>query len=547
MQKHLRELKPTDIEDLIAMNALYRPGPMQYIDTFIKRKHGKEKVEYPHEMLKEILQDTYGIMVYQEQIMQTAQILAGYTLGGADILRRAMGKKDMAEMVRQRGIFIKGAAEHNNVDEAQANEVFEIMMKFAEYGFNRSHSAAYSVVAFQTGYLKANYPAEYMASVLTHNMNDIKKVTFFMEECRRMGLKVLGPEVNESAFKFRVNDKGEIRFGLGAVKGVGENAVAAIVSERSVNGQFKSVANLFKRVNLQAANKKCFENLVLAGALDSLDPESHRASFFAAKGDGMNWLEELLKFGNAFNSNKNAGPDLFGSSIEVEVKEPQMPQADPWHRFDELTKEKEVVGIYISGHPLDTYRFEMEHFCRGDLSYVKDLNKYNGKDLQIAGIVTKSEHRLTKGGKPFGSLSIEDYFDDFKMMLFGEDYMKYKHFMEAGAILFVKGRIQNRAWGNKEELEFKISSIELLSELREKAAKSITLRVDLRDVDERLINELGAIIKGSKGNCRVKLNVIDEQEEIALDMPVASNKIELTPELVEELDNMPELHYTVNR
>jgi len=546
MQKHLRELKPTNIEDLIAMNALYRPGPMQYIDTFIKRKHGKEKVEYPHEMLQGILQDTYGIMVYQEQIMQTAQILAGYTLGGADILRRAMGKKDMDEMVKQRVIFIKGAAEHNNVEEGQANEVFDIMMKFAEYGFNRSHSAAYSVVAFQTGYLKANYPAEYMASVLTHNMNDIKKVTFFMEECRRMGMKVLGPEVNESAFKFRVNDNGEVRFGLGAVKGVGENAVDAIVSERIENGNYENVSDLFKRVNLQAANKKCFENLVQAGALDALEEEVHRAMFFAPSMEGGTWLEELLRFGNAFRSGNDAGPDLFGS-VEVEIKEPHGPQTEPWHRFDELTKEKDVVGIYISGHPLDTYRFEIEHFCRGDISCFQDMNKYLGKDMRLAGIITQAEHRLTKTGKPFGSLTIEDYFDSYRIMLFGEDYVKFKHYLESGMILFVKGMIKERKWGNEGELEFKVSSIELLSELREKATDCITLKLELKNLNEQLVNDLGTLIKGHKGNCKVKVNVIDQEEEIMLDMPVAINKLDLNSKVIEELDKMPELQYSVNR
>lgn len=546
MQKHLKELKPNNIEDLIAMNALYRPGPMQYIDTFIKRKQGKEKVEYPHDLLEDILKDTYGIMVYQEQIMQTAQILSGFSLGQADILRRAMGKKDMDKMVQMRAEFVKGAAELHQIKEAKANEVFDIMMKFAEYGFNRSHSAAYSVVAFQTGYLKANYPAEYMASVLTHNMSDIKKVTFFMEECRRMGLKVLGPAVNESAFKFRVNDQGQVRFGLGAVKGVGENAVEAITSERNTNGRYQSVGDLMKRVDLQAANKKCFENLVLAGALDDLDETLTRSMFFAPTGESSNWLEDMLKFGNAFNKKSNDGPDLFGNTIEVEVKEPPRPEVEAWHRLDQLSREKDVVGIYISGHPLDEFRFEIDNFCRGDLSYLANMDKYKGKELRLAGIVTKAEHRVSKGGKPFGSLSMEDYFDDFRFMLFGEDYMKFKHLLEPGTMLFLSGRVQNRKWGNQDELEFKVTSIELLSELRQKVTDSVTIQLPLEAVTEQLIEDLESWLKSSKGDCKVKFKVLDAEEKIALELPSSLGKVDLSPEMIEKLDRMPELEYAVN-
>jgi DNA polymerase-3 subunit alpha len=372
MRNYLKELKPTNVEDLIAMNALYRPGPMNYIPIYINRKQGKEKVDYLHPLLEDILRPTFGIMVYQEQIMQTAQIMAGFSLGRADILRRAMGKKKMDIMAAQKVDFVKGAIE-KGIPEEKAEEVFAIMERFAEYGFNRSHSAAYSVIAYQTAYLKAHYPAEYMAAVLTHNINDIKKITFFIDECKRHEIDVLGPDVNESFLDFVVNKEGQIRFGLGAIKNVGENAVHAIIREREENGLFTDIFDFTKRINLKAVNKRCMESLAMAGAFDNFE-NTHRAQyFFRENTDDSIFLEKVIKFAASHQERINtAQVSLFGEDSEIVVPDPELPACEPWSKLQQLKNEKEVTGFYMSGHPLDDYKIEMDSFCNVAL---KDLNE----------------------------------------------------------------------------------------------------------------------------------------------------------------------------
>ncbi len=375
MRKHLRELKPTDIEDLIAMNALYRPGPMQYIPNFVDRKHGRETVVYPHEWLEGILKPTYGIMVYQEQIMQTAQIMADYSLGQADMLRRAMGKKKLKEMEKHRKIFKEGAGK-KGVSEENAMQIFDDMEKFASYGFNRSHAAAYSVVAFQTAYLKTHFPAEYMASVLTHNKTQITNLNFFLRECKRMGLEVLVPNVNESNLNFAVNKKGQIVFGLSALKGVGEGPVEALMKERETK-PFISVFDMMRRLDLRSVNKKSMESLVLGGGLD-LFPDIARAQYFAPSGKYDTFLEHLLKYGNAYQAQKAQSVNsLFGDSEEIMIQEPDVPQVKPWTLIEKLTKEKDVTGIYISGHPLDDYRVEVENYTTCTLDRINDFKGQN--------------------------------------------------------------------------------------------------------------------------------------------------------------------------
>lgn len=544
MQKHLKNLQPTNIEDLIAMNALYRPGPMQFIDLFVARKHGKEEVKYPHDLLKEILENTYGIMVYQEQIMQAAQIMAGYSLGEADILRRAMGKKKMDVMQEQKVKFVEGAEKLHGVEQKKAEEVFDIMLKFAEYGFNRSHSAAYSVVAFQTGYLKANYPAEYMAAVLTNNMNDIKKVTFFMEECRRMGIPVLGPDVNESAYKFIVNKNGEIRFGLGALKGVGEGAVEAIVAERKEGGPFTSIFDLTKRIDLKAANKKTFESLALAGGFDSMG-EVHRAQYFHSDNGDSPFLEKALRFGASFQEQENSSQaSLFGGETAVEIPEPQIPACEEWSRMEKLSKERDVVGIYLSGHPLDDFRFELKHYCNARIRDLQNMEaNVNRGEMRLAGIVTEAQHRVSKNGKPFGILTVEGYEESNRFMLFSDDYIKFKSYLTLGWFLFIKGKVQKRPWND--ELEFKISGIELLSDVREKLTSSITLQVDFEKVDEKLLGLLQVLKKEKAGHCKVQLNLYDKVQRHQVKMRSKSVKINLTNELIETLDQLPEIKYLI--
>lgn len=545
MQKHLKNLKPNNIEDLIAMNALYRPGPMQFIDLFVARKRGDAEVEYPHELLKDLLENTYGIMVYQEQIMQAAQIMAGYSLGEADILRRAMGKKKMDVMQEQKVKFVEGAKELHGVEKKKSEEVFDIMLKFAEYGFNRSHSAAYSVVAFQTGYLKANYPEEYMAAVLTNNMNDIKKVTFFMEECRRMGVKVLGPDVNESAYKFTVNTNKEIRFGMGALKGVGEGAVEAIVSERKTNGKYQSIFDLTKRIDLRSANKKTFESLALAGGFDSLS-DTHRAQYFYSENGGPAFLEKAIKYGANHQEQMNSSQaSLFGEDAAVDIPEPEIPNCPEWSRMEKLAKEKEVVGIYLSGHPLDDYRFEIKHFCTVRIRDLRNFDRYVNKgEVKFAGIVTEAQHRISKNGKPFGILTLEGYEESIRLMLFSDDYIKFKGYLTQGWFLFVKGRVQPRRFGD--ELEFKISSIDLLSDVREKYSESIVFEVMAEEVTESSINWLRDLSKQKKGDCKVKVRIIDQTNQDIITLQSRSLKIFPAAELIKEIDNHPQVRYKIN-
>lgn len=548
MQKHLRNLVPTDIEDLIAMNALYRPGPLQFIDTFIKRKQGAEEVKYPHEKLEPILKDTYGIMVYQEQIMQTAQILAGYSLGAADILRRAMGKKKMDVMQQQKVIFREGCEKHNEIAAEQADEIFDVMMRFAEYGFNRSHSAAYSLVAFQTAYLKANYPAEYMASVLTHNMNDIKKVTFFMEECKRAGIPVLGPSVNESSYKFTVNAKDEIRFGMGAIKGVGEAAVEAIVTERKENGPFQSIFGFSSRLDLRTVNKKNFEGLALAGSFDSFE-NIHRAQYFAEDEKGQSLIEKAIRYGNAVQEAENSSQaSLFGESEDADIPEPMIPPAPEWRTLDQLNREKEVVGIYISGHPLDDFKFELEQFANAkviDLESIEEVKKR--RETKVAGIITSVSHLTTKTGSPFGKFIVEDYSGTFEFALFKDDYIRHRNYLNEYWFVLITVKIDS--WYNKKDMRevnrLSVGSIDLLSELRDKKIKKVAVNILLDDLDEPMITNIRTLMNKNKGTIPLQVNV--HENGTSIEMPSRSIKVNLSRELTSELESMEKITWRVEK
>jgi DNA polymerase III subunit alpha len=390
MQKHMKNLKPDKFDDLIAMNALYRPGPMAYIDTFINRKHGREPIQYDLADMEEYLKDTYGVTVYQEQVMLLSQKLAGFSKGKADELRKAMGKKIRAKLDELKPLFIEGCSKNGHAIKI-AEKIWKDWEAFAEYAFNKSHSTCYAVVAFHTAYLKANYTAEYMASVLSNNMNDIKQVSFFMEECKRMGLKVLGPDINESSYRFTVNKTGEIRFGLGAIKGVGEGAVESIVHERKTNGAFVNVFDLTSRVDLRQANKKTLEALALAGAFDSFK-EFHRAQYFAQENE-TTLLEKAIRYGNMIQENKNSAQvSLFGEATNIAVALPRIPQCDEWGLMEKLSKEKEVVGIYISEHPLDSFKLTIEYCCSASLADLKEMEKIKGAELKLAGMVSDFSH-----------------------------------------------------------------------------------------------------------------------------------------------------------
>ena len=537
MQKYLKELKPDQFEDLIAMNALYRPGPLEYIPSFIKRKHGIEEVSYDLDAMRELLEETYGITVYQEQVMLLSQKLANFTKGDADTLRKAMGKKQKDVLDKMKGKFIEGAVANGHPAE-KLEKIWTDWEAFASYAFNKSHSTCYAFVAFQTAYLKAHYPAEYMASVLTHNLSAIENITFFMEECKRMGIPVLGPDVNESEFQFSVNEKGEIRFGMGAIKGVGENAVISIVEEREKNGRFKSVFDLVRRINLKTLNRRTFESLVLGGAFDSLGIE--RPSYFIEESPGNNFIQKILKYGNNHQDGLNSSQvSLFGDAVESDLPEPVIPKADEWGTLEKLKREKEVVGFFISGHPLDDYKIELNHLCNATFSELNEIGTgFSSKVFRVGGIIASAENRTTKTGKPMGFFTVEDYHSSTRFVLFDEQYLKMRHLLVENTFVFIQGKMERRKFGNTDEHEFRISQLELLSDVREKMSKWLQIKLDLPDVTENFIDELEKFFVDNKGKCRVKFSIYDPVENIKIELPSNGNGIKVTNELLHTLDEL---------
>ena len=520
MQKHLRELKPDKFEDLIAMNALYRPGPMDYIPNFINRKFGREKVVYDLPELEEYLEETYGITVYQEQVMLLSQKLGNFTKGDADTLRKAMGKKDRKTLDEKKGKFMEGC-KTNNLDLKACEKIWTDWEAFAAYAFNKSHSTCYAFVAFQTAYLKAHYPAEYMAAVLTHNLSDIKKITFFIDETRRMGIPVLGPDVNESAYNFAVNKAGQIRFGLGAVKGVGENAVSAIIDERNLNGQFKDIIDLTRRVNLRTINRRSLEAMANAGAFDTFEG-SHRAQYFYQEGpDAPIFLEKVLKHASDYQAQKmGMQASLFGGDSEVEMPEVQMPECEPWSNFEQLRNEKEVTGFYMSGHPLDDYRLEIEAFCKNTIADIREENikRMLGHQVSVAGIVTSSTERTTKNNTLFGIFVMEDHNDSVQLSMFSDDYMKFRHLLVQGMSLIVTGSVQKR-FRDSDQIELKVSNVSLLAESIDKLTKSVTITLDAFEVNDEMVARLKDAVSASRGNTPLYVNVVNETSRISVKMP----------------------------
>src|SRR6056297_139953 len=437
MKKHLKALKPNRFDDLIAMNALYRPGPMDYIPSFIARKHGKEPINYDLPEMEEFLRDTYGITVYQEQVMLLSQKLAGFSKGQADSLRKAMGKKkkDLMEQLKEK--FTAGCKQ-NGFDIKIVNKIWNDWESFAQYAFNKSHSTCYAYVSYQTAYLKAHHPGEYMAAVLSRNFTDIKKITIFMDECRRMGIRVLGPDVNESKLKFNVNDEGNIRFGLSAIKGVGESAAEKIITERENRGHYRDIYDFIERVDLHSVNKKSIESLAMAGAFDNLG-NINRSQYFAENGKEITFIETLVRYGSKYQNDKNTQQQsLFGDSSAVEISKPQIPEASEWDKLVKLNKEKDLVGIYISAHPLDDFKIEMEHFVRTELKDLNsDFNSFKNKELIVGGIVTSVKHAVSKNNKHYGRFTLQDYTDSYEFFLFGKDYQEFRKFLYQDYALLV--------------------------------------------------------------------------------------------------------------
>jgi DNA polymerase-3 subunit alpha len=535
MQKNLRELAPTTFEDLIAMNALYRPGPMDYIPTFIARKHGREPISFELPEMEEYLRDTYGVTVYQEQVMLLSQKLAGFTKGQADKLRKAMGKKIKAELDAMFPKFLEGGSKNNHPEE-KLQKVWKSWEAFASYAFNKSHSTCYALLAFQTAYLKAHFPAEFMASVLTHNKNNISDVTFFLDECRRMGLSVLGPDVNESQSDFSVNKSGAIRFGLSALKGVGEGPVAELLEERNTKGPFSDFFDLVRRLPMGAINKKVLESLALSGAFDSFT-HIRRNQYFAPTDKYDSLIEHSIRYATAYRQEKQfATQSLFGSvGQEVSIPDPPIPDCAPWPLIVQLNKEKEVAGIYISGHPLDDYRMEIDHFTTCPIAKIQDFQ--NRPSLQLAGMVSKVSHKTSKTGNGWGVFEISDYDGMLEFRLFGEDYQKFKHLLEEGMIIFLKGKFQ-RGWRNEAEMELKVLDIRLLEGIGRELAEAITLKLPVERLSPALIDELDALCKQYRGPHKLRIELIDHLAKTKVSMLSGGVKVNADTEFTKQLERM---------
>ena len=547
MQKYLRDLKPTVFEDLIAMNALYRPGPLEYIPSFVNRKNGKEDITYDIPVMEETLKETYGITVYQEQVMQLSQKLANFSKGDADLLRKAMGKKIFDLLSKLKPKFLDGG-ESNGFEREILEKIWKDWEAFASYAFNKSHSTCYALIAYQTAYLKSHYPAEYMAAVLSNNMNDIKQVSFFMEECKRMSIKVLGPDVNESFYKFTVNDNNAIRFGMGAVKGVGSGAVKTIIEGRQEK-KYKSIFDLTKTIDLRSANKKAFDSLVYAGGFDSFEGVN-RAQYLQDNGDGITFVEKALKFGAKFQENKNSAQvSLFENSDEIQLQEPQVPPCEPWPTLEELKLEKEVVGIYISGHPLDDFQTPLKHFCNAPLEVLKDLNQLLNKELRIGGIIGEVEHRISKNGKGWASFSVEDYTDSYEFRIFGEEYLKFKHFLFENNFVYmrllVKEGWRNRDTGKTGEPRINFLSFQQLQDTLEKNSKKLTLQLSIDDLDEKKSKDIIDLFKKYKGKNQLEFSFFENNEKIKLTMLSENFKISINEDLISKIKEK-QLHFKLS-
>jgi len=542
MQKYMKELKPTEFADLIAMNALYRPGPLEYIPSFIRRKHGDEPITYDLDDMEEYLAETYGITVYQEQVMLLSQKLADFTKGEADVLRKAMGKKQRQVLDKMKPKFVDQAKAKGHAED-KLEKIWRDWEAFASYAFNKSHSTCYAYIAFQTAYLKAHYPAEYMASVLSNNMNDIKQVTFFMEECQRIGVPVLGPDVNESNYKFTVNAKGEIRFGMGAVKGAGEAAIEEIIKVRKEEGPYPNVFEFAERINLRTVNKRNFESLAQAGGFDCFE-QYHRKQYLWAPEGEQTLIEKVIRYANAKQAEKDAAQvSLFGGDSNVATPLPSVADMEPFSQMEKLKREKEIVGFYISGHPLDQFEIELESFCKP----INDINKFPNQEISIGGIVNGIRNGQTKNGKPYGVVSVEDYNGSVELFLMGEKYINHAQYLRPGEFLFITGRVEIN-WRKQKEIrenpsinptpedwELQTFAVSLLSELREKRGKGIHIKLDAKMVDQELIDNIMKLTDEHQGSTDLKVELVDRSENLTVELFARKMKIDPNNELIKGL------------
>lgn len=546
MQKYLRELRPSTFEDLIAMNALYRPGPMQYIPSFIARKHGDEPITYDLPCMEKYLKDTYGITVYQEQVMLLSRVIANFTRGESDALRKAMGKKLIEKLNHMYPKFISGGKK-NGYDPTVLNKIWEDWRAFASYAFNKSHATCYSWVAYQTAYLKANYPSQYMAGVMSRSLADITTVSKLMDECQAMGIKTLGPDINESYLKFSVTHNGSIRFGLGAIKGVGEGAVLQILEERKKNGNYKSVYDLVERVNLTTCNKKSLESLALAGAFDSFNTIAREQFTYATDYDSETFLDKLVQYGNRYQIDKAENSlSLFGSADSIDISKPEPdPNYTRWTNLERLNIERDLIGIYISGHPLDDYKIILNEVCSIKMNQLDDLSQFNNQDVTFGGIVTNIKEGQGRDNKPYGIVKIEDYSGSNDLPLFGEEWARLKGYFSIGNSLFITGKVESSRW--KESLyKLNIGRIEFLSDIKDQKLKSITISIDLNAINSSIVSELSTLIKKTEGPTEVYFKILDNEKQNHITLLSKLQHISVNAELIKFIDDNSNLSYVIN-
>ena len=550
MQKYLRELRPTVFEDLIAMNALYRPGPMDYIPSFIARKNGKEPITYDIPCMEKYLKDTYGITVYQEQVMLLSRQLADFTRGESDALRKAMGKKKKAIVDAMKPKFIEGGKK-NGHDPKVLEKIWGDWEKFASYAFNKSHATCYSWVAYQTAYLKAHYPAEFMAGNMSRCLNDITKITKLMSECQAMGIPCLGPDVNESEQKFSANKKGEVRFGLSAIKGMGEAAATNIIAERHKNGQYKDIFDFVQRVNLFAVNRKAMESLALSGGFDSFG--IRREQYFAQNAKGDTFVETLLRYGQVYQSEQSSMQNsLFGDMGGVEIQTPPVPECEQWSTMELLKRERELVGIYLSAHPLDDYAVVLKHMCNLNCTQIgREMDKKafaSIEELTFGGIVTSVSQRWTKTNKPFGIVTIEDFEGQGELALFGEEWTKWQSMLQEEYHVYITAQCVQRFRNNPDAYDMVIKKIEFLSDVKEKSIEKFTVYMEATMFNDAQLTDLETTLKGSDGKVPLYINIHDAKNNTNIQLYSRNITVDVNKKLLTSLDEMAELgvRYGIN-
>ncbi len=543
MQKYLRELQPSVFEDLIAMNALYRPGPMDYIPEFISRKRDPSRITYDIPCMEKYLKDTYGITVYQEQVMLLSRQLAGFTRGQSDTLRKAMGKKQIDKMNELEGLFYKGG-EKNGHDHKVLNKIWEDWKKFASYAFNKSHATCYSWVSYQTAYLKAHYPAEYMAAVMSRNLDNITEITKLMDECKAMGIQTLGPDVNESRHKFSVNKEGAIRFGLAAIKGMGASAAEAIISERDKNGQYADVYDVAKRVNLSAVNKKAFESLALSGGFDSFNIARER--YLAVNNKGDVFLDTLVRFGQMYQNEKmQAQMSLFGSE-SIEIANPPIPESEPWSNIERLNRERDLVGIYLSAHPLDEYSMILNHMCNTACSELDDKEALAKREsVTFGGVVTSVKSRFAKNGNPFGIVTIEDFKGSGELALFGEEWGKWRGMLVESSNVYVTAKMAPRFRGSN-LYEMRIGDIQYMHTVKEQRIDKLTIVINSDKIDSQLVTDLLTVVADNPGETALYFQIRDAEGNGVIHLRSKGRKVELTHQFVMFVEQNNDLNYFIN-